>query len=360
MCKLGQIFYGRSRDGYGILGVSSSGHPFVGFVAQLCRAVGSPDAPGDIQPFLMSKREGSSVIMIRVCRGEADSTGRLTLFFHAFVASFEALSLANLDAFLLAEKGLFLSSLPECIEDIEVSPSTVELDSSSSGELHYLAYVSSDRPLDAEVRRALGCETLKRNWATYSYRPLNGFDLCVHSSYALSPTSGNRYTFENGHFVVVDDSLVEPSRPLSQKLSHTKTSSNSSFMLKTSLFVNAILIISLILVFVSNYGNQLDIQKSTAPDGMTKEEAFKKWGMDWESDFRSKLRTSFETRLGDNRRILDFEKEMTSIDPYYIDYKSGKAEPPTSKALDIYAALNAYVSVFEAEIMTTRQERENQ
>ena len=120
MTKFGQIFYGRSRDGYGILGASPLGRPYVGFVAALCRAVGSPDRPGGIQPFLISKREGGNVIMIRACRGDADPTGRSTLFFHALVAPVDVLSPANLDAFVLAEKGVFLSTLSKSVDDFEV------------------------------------------------------------------------------------------------------------------------------------------------------------------------------------------------------------------------------------------------
>lgn len=365
MCKLAQIFYGRSRDGYGILGTSPSGRPFVGFVAQLCRAVGSPDRPGDIRPFLMSKREGSHIIMIRVCRGAADPTGRLTLFFHALVAPLEALSSANLDAFVLAEKGMFLSALPESLEDVEVPASTGKLDSSPSGVLCYPAFISSGHPLDLEVRRTLGRETLSRSWATYSYRSLEGFDLCVHSSYASSPTHGNKYTFENGAFVPEKEPIVVPPMPQPQKPSCAKSSSGYSFMLKASLFVNVVLVVGLVALFAlytgKGNGNQSpQAQKPTPPPEMTKDAAFAKWGSDWEAEFRHKLWMAFEQRLGKNQRILDFEKEMAFLDPYYTDYKSGKAMPPTPKTLSVYATLKAYVSFFETEIMITKQERERQ
>ena len=69
---IGQIFYGRDSNGYGVLGVSPAGRPFIGAVAAICRAVGSPDRPGDVRPFLLSKREGAAVLMIRACRGAAD------------------------------------------------------------------------------------------------------------------------------------------------------------------------------------------------------------------------------------------------------------------------------------------------
>ena len=373
MTKFGQIFYGRSRDGYGILGASPLGRPYVGFVAALCRAVGSPDRPGGIQPFLISKREGGTVIMIRACRGDADPTGRSTLFFHALVAPVDVLSPANLDAFVLAEKGVFLSTLSKSVDDFEVSVSTGQSGSPPFGELRFPAFVSSNRPLDAEVRRALGRETLTRNWATYSYRPLDGFDLCVHSSYASSPTSGNRYTLENGRFVAIDGPCVVSPTPQPQKLSRAKVSLDSSLMLKASLFVNAILVIGLIVVLALYNGkgndgqppqerlpSQVDKSDSQKPNSeMTKKEAFEKWGREWEIDFKRSLCMSFEKCLGNNRRILDFEKEMLLVDLYYEDYKNKKASPPTSQTLDIYAALKAYVSFVETEVITRNQERKN-
>ena len=368
MAKLGQIFYGRSKDGYGILGASPSGRPFVGFVAALCRAVGSPDRPGDIQPFLISKREGNNVIMIRACRGDADPTGRSTLFFHALVVPADDLAVANLDAFILAEKGIFLSTLPDNIEDIEVAASTSQSDLAPSKELRFPAFVASDRPLDIEVRHALGRESLSRNWTTYSYRALDRFDLCVHSSYASSSASGNRYTFKNGRFIAIDRPQAATPNPHQSSLEK-----NTSPMLKASLFANVILVVVLIAALAVRIGkdsegqkppvpptsqiDQFGEQKSNPSNEITKEEAFAKWGKEWETDFRRRLCMSFEKCFGNNRRILDFEKEMLLIDSYYEDYKNKKASPPTPQTLGIYAALKAYVSFVETKVMTKNQER---
>ena len=364
MSEFGQIFYGRARDGYGILGASSLGHPFVGFVAALCRAVGSPDRPSDIRPFLISKREGDSVVMVRGCRGDADPTGRSTLFFHALVASADELSAANLDAFVLAEKGVFLSSLPTSIDNVDISASTSRLDCTPSDELRYPAFVSSDCPLDVEVRRMLGGETLTRNWATYSYRPLDGFDLCVHSSYASSPISGNRYVLENGRFVAVDRSCATPPSPQRQfREKEPKT------MLKASLIANVLLVALCVATFAfrsgdgdnrqptqSQFPSQVDKpdkQESELSPEMTKEDAFEKWGKEWEDEFRRRLCLAFEKRIGGRQRIADFSVAMLKIDPYYMDYKTQKANPPTPQALDTYATLEAYISFVETEIINT-------
>lgn len=368
MSKLSQIFYGRGKDGYGVLGASPSGRPFSDSVAALCRAVGSPDRPGDIQPFLISKRESNSVIMIRACRGDADPTGRSTLFFHALVAPVEVLSSANLDAFVLAENGVFLSTLSKSVEDIEVSASTGQSCSSPSDGLCFPAFVSSDRPLDAEVRRALGREKLTRNWATYSYRPLDGFDLCVHSSYASSPVSGNRYTFANGRFMSVDEPLivVQNSQPTSRK-------KESSPLLKASLFANVVLAIVLVVVLAMGNGNDNEEQPSKEPSvtqaeksdnpnpvlspEMTGEDAFEKWGKEWESEFRQKLCKAFDKRLGGNKRIQEFDEVMIHICPFYSDVKKPNADPSFKEVLSRLDSLEAYVSFVEDEIITTKQER---
>ena len=260
MSKLGQIFYGRGKDGYGVLGVSPSGRPFSDSVAALCRAVGSPDRPGDVRPFLISKRERGHVIMIRACRDE-DPSGRTTLFFHVLVAKEEELASAGLDAFVLAERGVFVSSLPDgSINDLPFPSSENRSANPCSADVRFPAFIAADHPLDAEVRRALGRETLSRNWATYSYNPLQGFDLCVYSSYGASPTNGNRYSFVDGRFVAA--SVSRPTSPTPQSPTHAK---DRSLMLKASLLLNAVLVAVLVAVFTLRNGNEKVNQPTSSP-----------------------------------------------------------------------------------------------
>lgn len=363
MSKLGQIFYGRGKDGYGVLGVSTSGRPFSDSVAALCRAVGSPDRPGDVRPFLISKRERGHVIMVRACRDE-DPSGRTTLFFHVLVAKEEELASAGLDAFVLAERGVFVSSLPDgSINDLPFPSSENRSVNPCSADVRLPAFIAADHPLDAEVHRALGRETLSRNWATYSYNPLQGFDLCVYSSYGASPTNGNRYSFVDGRFIAA--SVSRPTSPTSQSPAHAK---DSSFMFKVSLLLNAVLGAVLVAVLTLRNGNE-KVNQPTPPSQqnaggksrlaktepvleMTKDEAFKKWGTEWENAYLQTLRASFETLLRNNPHIVDFEDTMLRhIDSYYNDYKTLKAKPLTSQTLAIYEALKAYVSFVESAVI---------
>ena len=188
--SLGQVFYGHGAGGYRVLGASRSGLPFAEEVSLACRAFGSPDRPGDVRPFLATVRRGENVMMIRVQGGERDSSARVTLFSHALVARADALAAAGLDAFALADMGAFASSLPEDFgSDLTVPLGEASLDPSPDGVTQSPVFISADCPQDELVRRALAGRTLSTSWSTYSYRPLEGFGMCVLSPCAGMPRS---------------------------------------------------------------------------------------------------------------------------------------------------------------------------
>ena len=199
MSSLGQIFYGRAPDGYGVLGASPAGRPFIGGVAAICRAVGSPDRPGDVRPFLLSKREGAAVLMIRACRGAADPTGRATIFFHALIADKASLRAAGLDAFALANAGVFAESCPSREPPDLPFPNARQHEATpTEGRgIDMPATISSERPLDELVRQELGEKSLDLNWATFTFNPLPDFDLCVLSSYSPRKGTGTQYAFDD-------------------------------------------------------------------------------------------------------------------------------------------------------------------
>ena len=199
MSNLSQIFYGRAPDGYGVLGSSPAGRPFIGAVAALCRAVGSPDRPGDVRPFLLSKREGSAVLMIRACRGAADPTGRATIFFHALIADEASLRAAGLDAFTLANAGVFAESCPSREPPDLPFPNAKQREATpiEGRGIDMPATISSERPLDELVQQELGEKLLDLNWATFTFNPLLDFDLCVLSSYSPRKGTGTLYAFDD-------------------------------------------------------------------------------------------------------------------------------------------------------------------
>ena len=368
MSKFGQVFYGRGKDGYGILGASPSGRPFVGFVATLCRAVGSPDRPGDIRPFLISKREGDSIVMIRACRGDSDPTGRSTLFFHALVASVDDLSSTNVDAFALSGKEVFLSALPQVVEDVEVSVPTSKVNALPSGELRFPALIASDHPLDVEVRRILGRETLTRNWATYSYRSLDGFDLCVHSSYATPSTFGNHYTFTGERFVPNVDEAPRTSLEATSKIASPLTP------LKVSFALNVVLVIVVLVLFatrgngtksphvvVERPATLLNDTAQTLPEpvDVDEDEARKKWENTWRKEWTRNMGAEFEAMLSDAnlaRVRLPFEKTSVERIPYF---KQVLKQPQSDPARQFYDSCRAYVDFIETRFFTSEQKEDN-
>ena len=414
MSTIGQIFYGRAPDGYGVLGASPAGRAFLGAVAALCRAVGSPDRPGDVRPFLLSKREGTAVLMIRACRGAADPTGRATIFFHALIADSADLRAAGLDAFALANAGAFAESCPSREPpDLPFPNARHHQVAPAEGRgIGLPATISSERPLDELVRQELGAKSLDLNWATFTFNPLPDFDLCVLSSYSPRKGTGTQYAFDDAglHRLSFETARKRPEnegtpavRPLKQR---------SSLPLFLSLAVNAVLVFALLLRGGNGDGGKpeeqptgIEMTESLArekweakwksewekslpqtspamteadakakwaaqwksewekslppmPSAMTEAEAKAKWeaqwATEWEAAYRQKLQSSFEKRLGGNHRISDFEKEMLKIDPYYGDYKANKAMPPTPQAMDLYKTLKSYVSFVEDTIITPK------
>lgn len=287
---LGQMFYGRDHDGYGVLGVSPTARPFIGAVAALCRAVGSPDRPGDVRPFLLSKREGDSILMIRACRGAADPTGRATIFFHALIADRVSLHTAGLDAFVLADAGLFVEScVSRELADLSF-PSVRQQNVVPVGNksIDIPATISSERPLDEFVRQELGANSLDRNWATFTFNPLSGFDICVLSTYSPRKGEGTQYVFDDVGLHRISPGTVRPKnsnegasstgRPFKKK---------SSSLLFLSLVANLVLVLALLLC-----GGNSDGDKPERPPSlieMSESDAREKWEAKWKTEWKKSL-----------------------------------------------------------------------
>ena len=385
----GQIFYGRGKDGYGILGASPTGRPFVDDMASLCRAVGSPDRPSDVRPFLLSKRIRGNVLMIRACRG-ADPSGRATLFFHAFVAPEAELAAANLDAFVLADRHTFSSTRPDSINDMPVQrldkPPSARGDATErqgggqfpDQNLRCPAFVAADHPLNAEVRHALGRETLSRSWATYSYNPLQGFDLCVHSDYGATPTAGNRYVFDGSGFV--PRSSTPPPNPVSM-VAPGPRDNKTSRVLRASLVANILLVTLSFLLFlrVRAISEQLtrsaNVDPVSCPDQpetrqdassetkqpsaskMTEEEAKSEWGQKWKNSWRTEMRKSLDERLrkGDFSSFKDFASATNNVQAF-MDANAFPEAEPSKQLFKFYRLCEAIVDFLETE--TTIQNTE--
>lgn len=288
--QLGQIFYGRASDGYGVLGASPAGRPFIGAVAALCRAVGSPDRPGDVRPFLLSKREGAAILMIRACRGPADPTGRATIFFHALVADAASLQAAGLDAFSFAKAGVFAESCPSR-EPPDIPFQNVKRHEAAPSEgsgIDMPATISSEHPLDELVRQELGAKSLDLNWATFTFNPLPDFDLCVLSSYSPRRGTGTQYAFDNAGLHCLSPASVIRNNGSEEKSSAVRSSmQKSSRFLLLSLAVNAILVFAFLLR--DGNGDGGNPEEKSAKIEMTESDARKKWEAKWKSEWEKSL-----------------------------------------------------------------------
>ena len=359
--QLGQIFYGCAPDGYGVLGASPAGRPFIGAVAALCRAVGSPDRPGDVRPFLLSKREGAATLMIRSCRGPADPIGRATIFFHALAADTASLRTAGLDAFLLAKAGVFAESCPSREPSDIPFPNTKQhqVAHAEGRGIDMPATISAERPLDELVRQELGAKSLDLNWATFTFNPLPDFDLCVLSSYSPRKGTGIQYAFDDAglHRLSPETAQRKPEnggtlpagRPFKQ---------SSSLPLFLSLAINVALVFALLIRGENGDGGKA--KEPPAKNEMTESAAREEWEARWKSEceiaYHQKLRSVFVKQIAGYQRISDFEGAMLKIDPYYKDYKSGKAMPQTPQIMDVYETLKVYVSFVEDTIFNPQQQ----
>ncbi|MGN0833156.1 MAG: hypothetical protein ACI4RD_05850 [Kiritimatiellia bacterium] len=346
----GQIYYGRDRDGYGVMGVSPIGRPFVGAVAALCRAVGSPDRPGDIPPFLLNKREGASVIMMRACRGAADPTGRATILFHALVADRDSLRLAGLDAFALANAGVFAEVCPGRELPDLAFPNVRPQDAmpARTNAINVPATISSERPLDEFVRQELGANSLDWKWATFTFNPLSGFDVCVLSSHSPRKGEGTQYVFDDAGLHRLSSGTVRLKAPGKGTASAGGPfKKKSSPLLLFSLTANLVLVCALL--FCGGGGNQKDSQAGTgesegkktpppSPSVMTEAEAKGKWEKSWREGWIRELRQDFEKsmRASGGEWPVQFEHEYSGFPQSVRSAESRPDEDKMAKKWQIY------------------------
>lgn len=198
--SLEQLFYGRGEGGYGILSASSDAAPFARCVEALCGAVGTPGGDYGGEPFLLSKPEGDSVIMICGRRGAPDGMGRATLFFHALIGRKNVLSVAKLNAFALFAQGAFADKMPHGeipslsfdMSDDGGAPARHQ-SNEGAADSSLPCVFRSDKPAPILVGTAVGERANELAWATFSFQSLEGFDAQVLPLRVAAPICCNEY-----------------------------------------------------------------------------------------------------------------------------------------------------------------------
>lgn len=276
--QLEQLFFGRGEHGYSVLGASSGCPPLEHRLESLCDSLGTPVGDYDGTPFLLSVPEGDWVLMVCVRRGAPDSMKRDTLFFHALVAAKKDLDAAKANAFTLFDQGAFAAKMPAGTVEVlwfDCKPgrdgSTSRPPDGRAVDASLPCFVRSPSPAPDVVRALVGDRANELAWATFAFRPLDGFDVQVLPLRGAAPRSANECDAE-GNLVRVSESSDSRTTPVSLAGSSGQGPQerrnpplpNNPTMLKISLFANLVLLALCAALFAS---------RKFSPDPLAKPEA---------------------------------------------------------------------------------------
>lgn len=354
--KVGQIFYGRGKGGYGVLGVSTSAEALAETVQELCQSVGTPgyERKEDDKPFLIQKVTGQNVIMVCGRTGEPDSVGRKTLFFHAIVVPREYAVDKQISAYDLYDAGLFAETC--CIGalgDVEL-PEIASGTSSAAANLVTPAVVRCRRSENLQVIGLFQGQLVERNWASISWSPLEGFDFYgIDESRSLSSISGDYRIYDvNGtlmrdHFEEKAEAVVRPIGRNDQESADKKKGG----AMKSIVFGVVGIALGVVAgrLFVSEPRQEaVDIEKVTSEieakvkaelGFKMKDEAIAALRPELEKNIRVQLEKEYAEKVtakpvaelptfDERYRIVDFKKQMADLDPLWkvvmIKHVSGK------------------------------------
>ena len=260
--RLEQVFYGRGELGYDVLGASPGGASLTARVEQLCGSVGTPGGGYGGEPFLLSVAEGDRDIMVCGRRGAPDSMGRDTLFFHALVAAKTELDAAKENAFTLFDQDAFAVKMPDgTVEALRIDCKPVRVGSSirptdgRAEDAVLPCFVRVPSPAPDAVRGLVGDRANELSWATFAFRPLDGFDVQVLPPRVAAPDSTNEYDANgklvraavrqgnNGQARRPQGKEIFPGRPAGgERVVNAPPPSKSFAMFKFSLFANLVLL----------------------------------------------------------------------------------------------------------------------
>lgn len=260
--RLEQVFYGRGELGYDVLGASPGGASLTARVEQLCGSVGTPGGGYGGEPFLLTVPEEDRVLMVCGRRGAPDSMRRETLFFHALVAAKKELDAAKANAFTLFDQDAFAVKMPDGTVEalrIDCKPgrvgSTIRPSDGRAEDATLPCVFRASGPAPDIVRGLVGDRANELSWATFAFRPLDGFDVQVLPPRVAAPDSTNEYDANgklvraavrqgnNGQAHRPQGKEVFPGRPGGgERVVDAPPPSKSSAMFKFSLFANLVLL----------------------------------------------------------------------------------------------------------------------
>ena len=257
MIELNQAFYGRDPiHGYRLL--ASSDTHFNQCIEHLCAAVGSPDGISAITPFYLNYIEHGYRYMIACCVGNPDDSGRKTLFFHAYIGKHQDLLNAHFGICSLIHRDAFLSEFkngPVLNSRFEEDSFSIPWDKTNITWNGELLAIQSNKPELSLISSILKGKINDVSWASFSFQPLNDFQLYIISQYVAIPR--NRKCISSSGSII---SLPQESRTsvsTSQNVSkEPKMTNRPTKMLYISLALNVVLFVTSIFLSFNPERNQ--------------------------------------------------------------------------------------------------------
>lgn len=188
MITLNQAFYGRNPEkGYRMFASSAPQHNAI--IERLCAAVGTPDGASTVEPFYINFIENGYRYMISCCMGDQDA-GRDTLFFHAFIGKHDDLKKSGVGIGTLIQEKFFKNKyepgpvLPVSVED---SSYTLPWGKTSIIWNNEKLAIGSEKPELSMLSGILKNNIDDMSWASFSFKPLNDFQLYIISKFVAFP-----------------------------------------------------------------------------------------------------------------------------------------------------------------------------
>lgn len=307
MLTLNQAFYGRhSEKGYRMFASSAPQHNAT--IERLCAAIGTPDGSSNVEPFYINFIENGYRYMISCCIGNPDDAGRKTLFFHAFFGNHEELKKSGIGIGTLVQEQLFKTQyepgpvLPVAIED---SNYTLPWGKTSLTWNNDKLAIGSNKPELSVITGILKNNIDSVSWASFSFRPLNDFQLYIISKFVSFPQD-RKCTSLDGEI------LSQPVKRSNAPASSGKVEIKSRKKGKFGLFLTISILINIVLlgvIFLCPAKVKVVKEEVPGPERIVYREVPAK-GSTTRAQVLSELRTEFEKRY--SRFNRSWQEEMAA------------------------------------------------
>lgn len=337
MLTLNQAFYGRHPEkGYRMFASSAPQHNAT--IERLCAAVGTPDGTSTVDPFYINFVENGYRYMISCCMGDQDA-GRDTLFFHAFIGKHEDLKNSGVCIGTLIQEKFFKDKyepgpvLPVSVED---SSYTLPWGNTSIIWNKEKLAIGSEKPDLSMLAGILKNNIDDMSWASFSFKPLNDFQLYIISKFVAFPQDRKCVSLEG-------EILSQPTKRPNGQVESGKVEIKSRKKGKIGLFLTISILINIVLLgIIFLRPARIKIIKEEVPgaERIVYIEVPVK-GTTTKAQVLSELRAEFEKRY--SRFNRSWQKEMAGVPVLNYQYTQGKGKPTLKKAEDYINFVHEFI-----------------